>query len=70
MDMVNEQTKQKETILKVIKDGLQRMKICQATFLVAQKNLPPRSGSVDLRQLNSNHKKGPQSLFKLFLQFQ
>ena len=69
MHMVNEQTKHKETILKVIEDGLQRMKICQAAFLVAQKNLPPRSGSVGLRQLNPNHKKGPQSLLKHFSYF-
>ena len=64
MDMVNEQTKDKETILKVIKDGLQRMKICQTSFLLVQKNLPPRTDSVDLRQLNPIHKKGPQSFLK------
>ena len=62
MDMVNKQTKHKETILKVVKDGLQRMKICQAAFLVVQKTLPPRTGFVDLMQLNPIHKKGPQSL--------
>ena len=69
MDMVNEQTKYKGTILKVIKDGLRRMKICQALFLVLQKNLPPRTGSVDLRQLNPIHKKRPQSFFETFLLF-
>ena len=56
MDMVHEQTKDKETILKVTKDGLQRIKICQSPFLVVQKkNLPPRTDSVDLRQLNPIH---------------
>ena len=63
MDMVNEQTKHKETILKVIKDGLQRVKICQAAFSVVQKNLPSHTGSEDLRQLNPIHKKGPQNFF-------
>ena len=69
MDMAIEQTKHKETILKVIKDGLQRVKICQTPFLVVQKNLPPCTGSVDLKQLNPIHKKGPQSFSKTFLLF-
>ena len=69
MDMINEQTKHKETILNVIKDGLQRVKIYQAPFFVVQKNLPSRTGSVDLRQLNPIHKMRPQNFFKTFLLF-